>query len=382
MMPEHLQCTTVSRHCVIVEVAADNPAQPPPLFRDRLVHAPSHLLLYLLELRPHAVPSGFAVDLDFPCSGFATDEGEAQKVEGLRLAEPLPLAALCRKASELDQPGLLRMQRQRKLPQPLAHLLQKEPAIAMVLEPDDEVVGVAHNDHVAGGHAPSPACGPEVERVVQVDVGEQVVAARPRPRPPAPARNDPVFQDARLQPFLDQTDDAPIADPMFQETDQPLLANLIEERSDVGVQDEAHLVAVHPDTERIQRVMRATPWSESIREPEEVFLVDRVQQCDYRPLDNLVLEGCDPERTRPRLPPVGHVCPRGARRRADAPGHPAWECRLAETAVPDTLPVGPDHASPRYCVRGLPRRPSTSADPRRGLRSAQVRRTPPPRVRC
>src|ERR1700716_220883 len=173
MMPEHLQCTTVSRHCVIVEVAADNPAQPPPLFRDRLVHAPSHLLLDLLELRPHAVPSGFPFDLEFPCSGFATDEGEAQKVEGLRLAEPLPLAALCRKASELDQPGLLRMQRQRKLPQPLAHLLQKEPAIAMVLEPDDEVVGVAHNDHVAGGHAPSPACGPEVERVVQVDVGEQ-----------------------------------------------------------------------------------------------------------------------------------------------------------------------------------------------------------------
>src|SRR4030081_498584 len=170
MMPEHLQCTTVSRHCVIVEVAADNPAQPPPLFRDRLVHAPSHLLLDLLELRPHAVPSGFPFDLEFPCSGFATDEGEAQKVEGLRLAEPLPLAALCRKASELDQPGLLRMQRQRNLPQPLAHLLQKEPAIAMVLEPDDEVVGVAHNDHVAGGHAPSPACGPEVERVVQGDV--------------------------------------------------------------------------------------------------------------------------------------------------------------------------------------------------------------------
>src|SRR4030081_251784 len=88
---------------------------------------------------------------------------------------------------------------------------------------------------------------------------------------------------------------------MFQETDQPLLANLIEERSDVGVQDEAHLVAVHPDTERIQRVMRATPWPESIREPEEVFLVDRVQQCDYRPLDNLVLEGCDRERTLPAI---------------------------------------------------------------------------------
>jgi hypothetical protein len=27
----------------------------------------------------------------------------------------------------------------------------------------------------------------------------------------------PVFQDARLQPFLDQADDAPVADPVFQE---------------------------------------------------------------------------------------------------------------------------------------------------------------------
>src|SRR3979409_2732234 len=116
MMPEHLQCTTVSRHCVIVEVAADNPAQPPPLFRDRLVHAPSPLLLDLLELRPHAVPSGFPVDLEFPFSGFATDEGEAQKVEGLRLAEPLPLAALCRQASELHQPVLLMTETHGRLP--------------------------------------------------------------------------------------------------------------------------------------------------------------------------------------------------------------------------------------------------------------------------
>jgi hypothetical protein len=32
---------------VIVEVAADNPLQPPPLLEDWLVHAPSHLLLDL-----------------------------------------------------------------------------------------------------------------------------------------------------------------------------------------------------------------------------------------------------------------------------------------------------------------------------------------------
>ena len=65
------------------------------------------------------------------------------------------------------------MQRQRKLPQPLAHLVQEAPGVDMVLESDDEVVGIAHDDHIAGGLAPSPARGPEVECVVQVDVGKQ-----------------------------------------------------------------------------------------------------------------------------------------------------------------------------------------------------------------
>ena len=35
------------------------------------------------------------------------------------------------------------------------------------------VVGVAHDDHIARRLTPSPALGPEVEDVVQVDVGEQ-----------------------------------------------------------------------------------------------------------------------------------------------------------------------------------------------------------------
>ena len=68
---------------------------------------------------------------------------------------------------------LLGMQRQRKFPQPLTHLIQEAPGVALVLEPDDEIVGITHDDHIAGGLAPSPAHGPEVEGIVQVDVGKQ-----------------------------------------------------------------------------------------------------------------------------------------------------------------------------------------------------------------
>ena len=116
MVPEHVQCTSVGRHCVVVEVAVDDVPQPFPLNGDRLVHAPPHLLFDHLELRSHAVRPGLPSDLEFTRACLAADESEAQEVEGLRLAEPTPLATFRRKTSELDEPGLLGVQCQRKLP--------------------------------------------------------------------------------------------------------------------------------------------------------------------------------------------------------------------------------------------------------------------------
>src|SRR5713226_4120396 len=95
---------------------------------------------------------------------------------------------------------------------------------------------------------------------------------------------------------------------MLQEADQPLLVDLVEERSDVGVQYEAHLLAVDSDAERIQRIVRATPRPEPIRDAEEVLLVDRVQQRDHSPLDNLVLQGRNRERALPAIR-LGYVDP-------------------------------------------------------------------------
>src|SRR5262245_66605186 len=89
---------------------------------------------------------------------------EAEEVEGLRLAEPALLAVRRCKAAKLDQAGLVRMKRQRKLLQPLAHLVKETPGVGFVLESDDEVVGIAHKDHVARGLAPSPALRPAIGR--------------------------------------------------------------------------------------------------------------------------------------------------------------------------------------------------------------------------
>jgi len=51
----------------------------------------------------------------------------------------------------------------------------------------------------------------------------------------------PVFEDARPQPFLDQADDALVANPVFQEADQSFSADAAEEVLDVGVKYPVHL---------------------------------------------------------------------------------------------------------------------------------------------
>jgi hypothetical protein len=72
--------------------------------------SPSHLLLNFPELSSHAVASGFPFDLELTPAACSADEGKAEKVEGFRFSEPALSASLRRKAAELDQAGLLRME--------------------------------------------------------------------------------------------------------------------------------------------------------------------------------------------------------------------------------------------------------------------------------
>jgi len=126
------------------------------------------------------------------------------------------------------------------------------------------------------------------------------VGHRPLPGPLVTRRDDPVFQDARLEPFLDQADEARVADPMAQETDEPFLRHFVEKRPDIGVEYVVHLPAVDPDDQGIQRIVWSTSGSKPVGEPEEVFLVDRVQHRHRRALDDLVFQGGN--RQRPLFP--------------------------------------------------------------------------------
>src|SRR5215471_8727508 len=75
---------------------------------------------------------------------------------------------------------------------------------------------------------------------------------------------DPVFEDARLKPFTDQADDALVADPVFQEADQPILADAAKEVPDVGVKYVVHLPTGDRHRQSIQRIVRPSSGSEPV----------------------------------------------------------------------------------------------------------------------
>jgi hypothetical protein len=92
-----------------------------------------------------------------------------------------------------------------------------------------------------------------------------------------------------------QADDARVADPMLDEADEPVLAHGVEEPGNIGVQNVVHLSAVDPDMERVQRIVLAAARAESIAEPEEFLLVDRIQQRSSGPLDGAGSWATDPD---------------------------------------------------------------------------------------
>jgi hypothetical protein len=53
----------------------------------------------------------------------------------------------------------------------------------------------------------------------------------------------------------------------------------------------------NPDRKCIQRIVLAALGPEPIREPQKIFLVNRVAHFHYGPLDDFILQRRNPERT-------------------------------------------------------------------------------------
>ena len=137
------------------------------------MHAFSQLRFDFLKCGPHAVAPTPSLELEGSMSGLAADEDEPQKRERLRFAEPAPFSVRRSEAAELQQPGLFRVQFEREPFEPRSHRIPESPRISFSLEARNDIVSVAHNDHLARSLSPAPLRRPEIEDLVQEDVGQQ-----------------------------------------------------------------------------------------------------------------------------------------------------------------------------------------------------------------
>src|SRR3954452_3194019 len=94
--------------------------------------------------------------------------------EGERRTTPLPaaLSGQAREPAEFDQTGLFFVEHEVKLAHAPTKGLRHRTSIAGMLEAHHEVVGVAHDDHSTPCVPPPPLMDPQVQYVVQEDIGQ------------------------------------------------------------------------------------------------------------------------------------------------------------------------------------------------------------------
>src|SRR5580658_3207769 len=188
------------------------------------------------------------------------------------------------------------MKIQSKTSEPLLRIGKELLCFVPMLEANDSIVRIAHDDHVAGGASLPPLVDPLIIDMMEVDVRQERADDRALRRPLLRLDHASIFEYACRQPFGNQPDDSPVANPMLDKTDQPFPADLVEKGLNVAIEYPVDPPLPDPERERIQRLMLVTLRSETVAEAQELRLIDRRQDCHHRSLDNLVLSGSDAER--------------------------------------------------------------------------------------
>jgi len=101
---------------------------------------------------------------------------------------------------------------------------------------------------ISGASLPLPV-DPLIIDMMEVDVRQE------RAGPCGVPSSASVFEQARRQPLGNQSDDSPVANPMFDEADQAILANLVEKGLNVAIEHPVDPPLPDSERERIQRLM-------------------------------------------------------------------------------------------------------------------------------
>src|ERR1700724_3624382 len=190
--------------------------------------------------------------------------------------------------SAVDDPRLVRMQRQAVGRRPRLDFTQRSYRRGFRLAEDHEVVGVTHH--------PAPVLlHQQVERV-QVDVGQQRREDCPLGRSPRrqPARH--VRHDLLPEKALDQRQDAPVADRLAHPCHQLVVRDRIEVTLQVGIHYMSEALLQQP-IDLPQRIFAASSRPEAVTSRPELDFKDWLNGHLQSRLHDAVLDGRYPERT-------------------------------------------------------------------------------------
>src|SRR5438132_11703981 len=300
--PKRAQRRAVGRHSVITNVSTHDRPQPLAHFRDGIMHAAFEFGLHLAQLRLQPFANRLPQDREASVPPLLpTDVGAAEEVERLRFPFSALLPVFGCERSELQQPRFLGMQLQAELSHSLDQFCPEPYGIRFRPETHTDVVGKPHDDQVTAGVLPTPRLGPQVEHIMEIDVSQPRRGTATPGRPLFRLCSSPILQHAGVEPFLDQSHNAPICNPVLEEFHPPFVGKPIEKVADIQIEHPVHLSRQQSRIERVQRLMLASPWPEPIRESEKIRFVDSVQHFDRRALDDFVFQCGNSERP---LPPV------------------------------------------------------------------------------
>jgi hypothetical protein len=167
-----IQSMPIAWNSEVTEMPAHHRLQPLADFRNR-VHTSPQLDLHQLQLGLHARANRLPKHQKPSLLRLPANMLEAEKIEGLRLAQSGALSVGRRVASELDQARLFRVQFQLEFRHAFDEFFPELFGFRLELESKHDVIGIAQDDDISLRSSLSPCLDPEIEDVMEVDVRQQ-----------------------------------------------------------------------------------------------------------------------------------------------------------------------------------------------------------------
>src|SRR5262245_32628396 len=160
---------------------------------------------------------------------------EPQEIKRTARVLPGPLIALSDKPKVHD-PGLRGVERKAKLHQPLLQCPVNPLAVLPVLKHADRIVGKANEAASALESRGDSVLKPDVQHVVEKDIGQHRRSYSPLLRSFFRMRQRPLLKNPRLEPLIDQSSDDSILHPLVERSPEVTMFDRPEIIRDVEIQ--------------------------------------------------------------------------------------------------------------------------------------------------